>query len=166
MPDRGVTVALIGPPAAGKSRLGKRLAVRLGLPFVDTDTLVVAQHGPIPAIFAEHGEPHFRALERVAVAQALAEPGVVALGGGAVLDTDTQADLARARVVLLTIRPEAIAKRLGSGKRPLTDDLDSWKRVVASRADLYNALADYTADTSARPIDTIVEEIAAWVEEG
>lgn len=160
------TIALIGPPAAGKSRLGKRLASRLGLPFVDTDAMVVARHGAIATIFAEHGEPHFRALEREAVAGALAAPGVVSLGGGAVLDPDTQADLARARVVLLTVRPEAIAQRLGSGKRPLTSDLESWKRIVASRADLYNTLADYTADTSTRPIDAIVEEIAAWVEEG
>ena len=161
-----MTIVLIGPPAAGKTRLGKRLAARLGLPFIDTDAVVVAQHGPIAAIFAEHGEPHFRALERAAVAEALSEPGVVSLGGGAVLDAATQADLAHARVVLLTVQPEAIAKRLGSGKRPLTTDLDSWKRIVASRTDLYNALADYTADTSTRPIDTIVEEIATWVEEG
>ena len=161
-----MTIVLIGPPAAGKTRLGKRLAARLGLPFRDTDAAIVAQHGAIAEIFAEHGEPHFRALERAAVAAAIAEPGVVSLGGGAVLDPGTQSDLANTRVVLLTVQPEAIAARLGSGKRPLTTDLDSWKRIVASRMDLYTALADYTADTSTRPIDTIVEEIAAWVEEG
>ena len=74
-----MTIVLIGPPAAGKTRIGKRLAKRLGLPFVDTDAVVVAQHGPIPGILAEHGEPYFRELERQAVAEAVAEPGVVSL---------------------------------------------------------------------------------------
>ncbi|MGO4593639.1 shikimate kinase [Leifsonia sp. 2TAF2] len=158
------TIALIGPPAAGKSRVGKRLAKLLDLPFVDTDAVVVAQHGPIAEIFTAHGEPHFRALERTAVAEALRKPGVVSLGGGAVLDPATQADLADARVVLLTVQAEAIAKRITNGKRPLITDLESWKRLVASRSDLYQKLADYTADTSSRQIDTIVAEIAQWAQ--
>ncbi|WP_431247587.1 shikimate kinase [Leifsonia xyli] len=160
------TIALIGPPAAGKSRVGKRLAKLLELPFVDTDAVVVAEHGPIPEIFATQGEAYFRELERAAVADALRHPGIVSLGGGAVLDPATQADLADARVVLLTVRPEAIAKRITNGKRPLITDLESWKRLVASRSELYAALADYTADTSSRPIDTIAAEIAAWVRGG
>lgn len=160
-----MTIVLIGPPAAGKTRLGKRLAKRLGLTFIDTDARVVADHGPISEIFADHGEPHFRALERAAVAAALCEGGVVSLGGGAVLDTDTRADLSRRRVVLLTVQPEAIAQRITGGKRPLVSDIESWKRLVAERAELYASLADYTADTSSRPIDAIVEEIAEWVEQ-
>jgi shikimate kinase len=159
-----VTIVLIGPPAAGKTRIGKRLAKRLALPFVDTDGVVVSQHGAIAVIFAEHGEPHFRALEREAVAEALSEPGVVSVGGGAVLHPDTQADLQKASVVLLTVKPEAIAARIANAKRPLVTDIESWKRLVAQRADLYASLADYTADTSSRPIDTIVEEIARWIE--
>jgi shikimate kinase len=162
----GVTIVLIGPPAAGKTRVGKRLARRLGLPFVDTDAVVVSQHGPIPAIFAELGEPQFRMLERAAVAEALDEPGVVSLGGGAVLDPDTRTDLADATVVLLTVSPEAIASRIANAKRPLVSDLESWKRLVAKRADLYASLADFTADTSTRSIEAIVEEIASWIEEG
>lgn len=161
-----MTIVLIGPPAAGKSRIGKRLAARLRVPFVDTDALIVAAHGPIPGIFAAHGEPHFRVLERAIVAGALGGPGVVSLGGGAVIDPETQAELADARVVLLTVSPEVIAARIGNSKRPLVTDIESWKRLVAARSDIYSALADYTADTSTRPIDTIVEEIAAWVEEG
>lgn len=160
-----MTVVLIGPPAAGKTRLGKRLAKRLGLAFIDTDARVVADHGPIADIFAEHGEPHFRALERAEVAAALREGGVVSLGGGAVLDLDTRADLTGLRVVLLTVQPEAIAQRITGGKRPLVTDIESWKRLVAERAELYASLADYTADTSSRPIETIVEEIAEWVEQ-
>ncbi|MDR6970729.1 shikimate kinase [Leifsonia shinshuensis] len=131
---------------------------------MDTDAVVVAEHGPISEIFATHGEAHFRVLERAAVAEALRRPGIVSLGGGAVLDPATQSDLAGARVVLLTVRPEAIAKRITNGKRPLITDLESWKRLVASRSELYRSLADYTADTSSRPIDTIVEEIAQWAQ--
>ncbi|WP_285116511.1 shikimate kinase [Leifsonia sp. fls2-241-R2A-40a] len=166
MPQESIaqTIALIGPPAAGKSRVGKRLAKLLHVPFIDTDAVVVSEHGPIADIFAEHGEPYFRERERIAVAAALRRPGVVSLGGGAVLDPETQADLAATRVVLLTVRAEAIARRITNGKRPLITDLESWKRLVDARSDLYNSLADYTADTSTRPIDTIVQEIAAWVE--
>ncbi|MDO8338165.1 MAG: shikimate kinase, partial [Microcella sp.] len=86
--SRGPVVVLIGPPAAGKSRVGKRVARILDLPVIDTDKVIAAEHGPIPEIFAAHGEPHFRALERAAVVDALRERAVVSLGGGAVLDAD------------------------------------------------------------------------------
>ena len=159
-----MTVALIGPPAAGKTRIGKRLATRLGRPFIDTDHKIIAKHGPIPQIFAEHGEPYFRRLEREAVARALTQHAVVSLGGGAVLDPQTQADLAAASVILLTVDAEAVASRIGTSKRPLVTDLASWQALVDSRAELYASLADYSTDTSTRPLDAIVEEIALWVE--
>ena len=158
------TIVLIGPPAAGKTRLGKRLAKRLGVPFVDSDAVIVARHGVIAEIFAQQGEAYFRECERAVVAEVLRSPGVVSLGGGAVLDPDTRADLAGKRVVRLTVQPEAIAGRIGNGKRPLVTDLEGWKRLVASRQELYDALADYTADTSTRPLEAIVEEIARWLE--
>jgi len=160
-----VTIVFIGPPAAGKSRVGRRLAARLGRPFTDTDKAVVAVHGPIPQIFAEHGERHFRALEREAVASALEGGGVVSLGGGAVLDEDTRRDLATATVVLLTIEADAVRSRIGNGKRPLVTDLDSWKRLVTERMPLYESLATRTVDTTSRPVDGIVEELARWIEE-
>ena len=159
-----MTVVLIGPPAAGKTRIGKRLAKRLERPFIDTDHEIVAEHGPIPQIFAEYGEPHFRRLERETVARALGEHAVVSLGGGAVLDPDTQADLASASVILLTVKAEAVASRIGNAKRPLVTDMASWQALVDSRAELYASLADYSTDTSTRPLDAVVEEIALWVE--
>ena len=64
------------------------------------------------------------------------------------------------------MQPEAIATRIANSKRPLVTDIESWKRLVADRRELYESLADYTADTSSRPIETIVEEIARWAEEG
>jgi shikimate kinase len=160
-----VTVVLIGAPASGKTRVGKRLARRLGREFIDTDRVIVAQHGPIAGIFASDGESGFRAIERAAVADALTSESVVSLGGGAVLDLDTRADLAHSTVVLLTITADAAAPRLTGGKRPLVDSIESWQRLVDSRADLYASLADFTIDTSTRPIDSIVEDIARWVEE-
>jgi shikimate kinase len=159
-----VTVVLIGPPAAGKSRVGKRLARRLDIPYIDTDSVIVREHGAIAEIFAEHGEPYFRALERAAVSEALRENAVVSLGGGAVLDPDTQHDLDGKLVVLLTVRADAVTERIGSGKRPLVSDLQSWQRLVDARAELYASLAGYTTDTSHRPVDAIVDEVAEWVE--
>lgn len=155
-------VVLIGPPAAGKSRVGKRVARILDLPVIDTDKVIAAEHGPIPEIFAEHGEPHFRALERAAVAEALRQRAVVSLGGGAVLDADTQAQLAGLPVVLLTATPEAVAARLEKGTRPLSASVEAWSALVAQRMPLYERLAAATWETSSRPIDHIAAEIADW----
>jgi shikimate kinase len=159
-----VTIVLIGAPGAGKTRVGKRLGPRLGREFIDTDRVVVAEHGAIAGIFAEHGEAHFRRLERQAVAEALTHDAVVALGGGAVLDADTQADLAGATVILLTVSADAVTARIASGKRPLVTSIETWQTLVDSRAGLYASLADYTTDTSDRTIDAIVEELAQWLE--
>ena len=158
----GRTVAVIGPMGAGKSSVGRKLAKRLGVPFVDTDQRIVARHGTIADLFAERGEPGFRMLEREVVAEALGGGGVVALGGGAVLDPATRADLARCRVVLLTVDETAVAERLASGSRPLlVDGLDSWRRIAAERDVVYRGVADLVVDTSRRPMAHVVEELAA-----
>jgi shikimate kinase len=161
-----VTLVLIGPPGSGKTRLGKRVGRNLGLPFVDTDKLIVARYGSIAEIFAEHGEPHFRRLEREAVVRALAEDAVVSLGGGAVLDADTQADLAGHRVVLLTVSAAAVASRIGGPKRPLlANGIDAWTALLESRREVYERLGRRTWDTSSRPLDVIAAEIAEWAAE-
>ncbi|HXH35129.1 MAG TPA: shikimate kinase [Plantibacter sp.] len=159
-------VVLIGPMASGKSRVGKQLAKRLGIPFIDTDNVVIGEHGAIAGIFDQHGEAHFRTLERAAVAAALLEPAIVSLGGGAVLDAQTQQDLADARVVLLTVTEEAVLSRANLGKRPLLrDDPGAWARIAAARRPIYERLADVEFDTSHRPISGIVDELVAWVKE-
>ena len=156
-------VVLIGPMGAGKTKVGKRVARLLEVPFTDTDKVIVAEHGPIAAIFDEHGEPYFRRLERAAVAAALEGDGVVSLGGGAVLDPDTRADLARQRVVFLTVSARAVEGRLGSGKRPLVrNGIADWIRIFEQRRALYEAVADLTIDSSHRTFDGIAEEVAAW----
>ena len=157
---------LIGPPAAGKSRLGRRVAARLGVEFVDTDKRVVAKHGPIPEIFVSAGEEQFRVWEREAVVDALTSPGIVALGGGAVLNHDTQGDLEDLFVILVTATPEAIAPRLASGKRPLlAGGIDAWVALVAKRQHLYDRLADFTIDTSRGTMDGIADTLVTRLEE-
>ena len=156
-------VVFIGPPGAGKTRLGKRVARILGAPFIDTDRLIVAQHGPIPEIFTSLGEPEFRRIERTIVAEALETEAVVSLGGGAVLNAETQAQLAARHVALITVSAEAVSSRIGGSKRPLARDMDAWAALVDSRRDLYERLATATWDTSSRPIDHIAAEIADWV---
>jgi shikimate kinase len=159
-------VVFIGAPGSGKSRIGKRVAKHLDLPFIDTDARIVDAHGPIPDIFAVHGEPHFRTLERAAVERAPNESGVVSLGGGAVLDPHSRAELAERRVVLLTVSADAVASRIANDKRPLIrGDIETWRSLVATREPIYASLADMTVDTSTRPVTLIAEEIAHWIQE-
>lgn len=165
MPEQGAVVVLIGAPGAGKTRTGKRLARLLHVPLVDTDKLVVAEHGPIAEIFADHGEAHFRALERAAVSQALTESAVVTLGGGAVLDAATRADLAAHRVVQLTVSPAAVESRISGGKRPLlAGGIDAWQALVDTRQPIYDSLSQLTIDTSKQPLDRVAQQIANWLE--
>src|SRR5690606_22055842 len=95
LPDRAVV--FVGPMAAGKTSLGKRVARELGVPFIDTDAVFVRQHGPIAEFFERHGEPEFRRLEAEVIAAELAVEGgrIVALGGGAVLSDSTRRLLAK-----------------------------------------------------------------------
>lgn len=164
MSDSGALVVIIGAPGAGKTRTGKRVARQLGVPFVDTDKRIVADHGAIAEIFGTYGEPHFRRIERAEVAKALAEHAVVTLGGGAVLDADTQADLAGRRVVQLTVSPQAVESRIADGKRPLLDDgIAAWQTLVAARQPIYDRLSQLTIDTSGRPMDEVAGQIVAWL---
>ena len=158
-----MTLVLIGPMGSGKSKLGRRIARILGKPFIDTDKVVVAGHGAIAELFAEFGEEHFRALERVAVEDALAQDAVVALGGGAILNEDTQRDLGDRRVALIMVDADAVAARISGTKRPLlTDGVASWVSILDARREIYERLATRTWDTSARPLDAIAAEIADW----
>lgn len=158
-------LVVIGAPGAGKTRLGKRIARLLRVPFIDTDKRIVAVHGPINQIFEEHGEAYFRGIERQVVAEALREVAVVALGGGAVLDQHTAAQLAGARVAQLTVSAEAVVERIDGNKRPLLKDgIDAWVRLVESRRATYERLATRSWDTSTVPLDDLAAEIADWVE--
>jgi shikimate kinase len=148
---------------SGKTKLGKRISLLLGKPFVDTDRMIVAHHGTIADVFATFGEDHFRSLERVAVEDALAQDAVVALGGGAILNEQTQADLADRRVALIMVSAAAVAPRLTGTKRPLlTGGIESWTHILDSRREIYERLATRVWDTSSRPLTAIAVEIADW----
>lgn len=163
MSDKPALV-LVGPPAAGKSRLAKRVAKMMNLPLVDTDSMVVQEHGPIKDIFANHGEDVFRAWERAAVITALETPGIVALGGGAVMDPATREDLRNHTVALITISPEAVEDRISGDKRPLlSGGIESWVSLMEQRAGWYEEVAGVSFDTSHRAMDTLAVEIVDWV---
>lgn len=158
-------VVVIGPMGAGKSSVGKRVAKALGVPFTDTDRVIVREHGPIPGIFADRGEPAFRELEAAAVRDALATGGVIAVGGGAVTHAATREAMAGARVVLLTVSPEAVADRIAGSDRPLLANggIDAWQTILDARAATYAELAHAVFDTSRRPMSHVVDDVVAWV---
>jgi shikimate kinase len=158
-------VVVIGPMGAGKSTVGKRVAKRLGVPFTDTDRVIAREHGPIPAIFADRGEPAFRALEADAVAGAMRSGGVIAVGGGAVTHADTRRAMDGARVVLLTVSPEAVAERIAGSDRPLlaSGGIDAWQTILDDRAATYAELAHVVVDTSRRPMAHVVDDVVAWL---
>ncbi|MCI2958879.1 shikimate kinase [Agromyces atrinae] len=160
-------LVFIGPMAAGKSKIGRRVARGLGVPFIDTDQRIVAQHGPIEQIFTRDGEERFREIEREVVAAALEEQAVVSLGGGAVLDVDTQAELAGASVVYVTVSAAAVAERLAGTDRPLVagDGVAAWERIFTARRPIYERLATLTIDSSRTPMMRLVDDVVAWHKE-
>lgn len=157
-------LVVIGAPGAGKTRVGKRVARLLRVPFIDTDRRIVMRHGPIAQIFTGRGEDHFRKLERLEVQRALTERAVVSVGGGAVLDPDTQRDLDGLPIALMTISAEAVANRIGT-RRPLLREggVEAWEKLVEARREIYERLATRSWDTSSRPIDDIASEVAEWI---
>ncbi|HLU33345.1 MAG TPA: shikimate kinase [Natronosporangium sp.] len=159
---------LVGPPGSGKTSTGQVLAKLLGVGFRDTDADIEAAAGkPIPDIFIEDGEPHFRALEREAVATALATcDGVLALGGGAVLAESTREALAGHTVVFLSVElPDAI-KRIGLGEgRPLLaiNPRATLRHQLAQRRPLYQQVATHTVATDGRTPEEVAAEIVNWL---
>jgi shikimate kinase len=155
-------VVLVGPMGVGKTTVGKKLAKRLDLPFVDTDAVITKSHGEISLIFAERGEAAFREIESDTLVPLLAEPSVISTGGGAVLHERTREALAMATVVYLSTDGKHIASRLRGGNRPLIKNgITDWRQIYNSRKPLYEQVADITVDTTN---SSLVQTIEAIVE--
>ena len=157
-------VVLVGPMGAGKTTVGRRLADRWHTEFRDTDQDVEAGEGrSVADIFVESGEPHFRELERDAVAAALRDhPGVLAVGGGAVVDEDTRAVLAGHRVVFLRVGLADAAQRVGLGvSRPLLlgNVRGRMKQLIDERTPVYESVATHVVETDGLDVDAVVEQV-------
>jgi shikimate kinase len=157
---------VVGPPGAGKTTVGQAVADLLGVPFADTDNLIEATAGkPIPEIFFDEGEEAFRALEVTAIAGALESfDGVLALGGGAILDERTRAALAGHTVVFLSVELTDAVKRVGLGAgRPLLsiNPRATLKYLMEQRRPLYTAVASHVVATDGRAPEEIAAEVAA-----
>jgi shikimate kinase len=159
---RGPAVVLVGPPGAGKTTIGALLARRLGVAMRDTDADIEESAGkPVPDIFLDEGEPHFRELEREAVRAAVSgHDGVLSLGGGAVMDAGTRALLAGLPVVFLDVAIGDAVKRVGlDTARPLLaiNPRQQWRALMEQRRPLYTEVARAVVSTEGRTPEQVAE---------
>jgi shikimate kinase len=159
------SIVLVGMMGAGKSSVGRRLAARLSIPFVDADAEIEAAAGmSIPEIFEQHGEAYFRAGEARVIARLLdCGPQVMATGGGAVMDPGTRA-LIREKGVSVWLKADldVLLKRTRRrSDRPLVDRI---KDLLPEREPVY-AQSDIAVQSRDEPHDTIVDEIVGALAE-
>ncbi len=171
---RGNNIILIGYRCTGKTSIGKRLAERLGIPFIDTDTLVEEAMGKtIREIIEESGWTFFREMEREAITTLTSrKKSVIATGGGAVMDQENAAVIRKEGVVIWLVADEkSILERLladaaTADRRPSfsTDDLRKETReTLAARTPVYQCLADFSLDTGVSGIDESVGKILLFL---
>jgi len=159
------SIVLVGMMGAGKSSVGRRLAARLGVPFVDADTEIEKAAGmTITEIFAAHGEPYFRSGETRVIARLLESgPQVLATGGGAFMNPETR-EAIRAKGVSVWLRAtlDVLNRRIKRrNDRPLlhnADPIETLRRLLDERNPVY-AEADLIVESRDVPHETIVDEI-------
>jgi shikimate kinase len=157
-------VVLVGPPGAGKTVVGRELAERWQLPFLDSDAVVEERAGkPVSDIFVDDGEAAFRALEQDAVADLLASAGaVVSLGGGAVLAAETRDRLNGHSVAFLDVSLAAAAQRVGMNtSRPLLlgNVRSQLKALLDARHPLYEQVATWRVETDQLGVEQVADEV-------
>ena len=161
-----MNVFLVGPMGSGKSAVGRQLARRLGLGFVDSDDEIEARTGvDIAYIFEREGEAGFRQREAEVIAELARRDGlVVATGGGAIIDAGSRERMRSCgRVVYLrTSVEQQVARTRRSAERPLLNNSDprgTLARLFEFRAPLYAAAAEFTVDTDGRKVKSVVQDI-------
>jgi shikimate kinase len=155
------SIVLVGMMGAGKSSVGRRLAGRLGIPFIDADTEIESAAGmTIPEIFDKHGEPYFRAGEKRVIARLLDNgPQVLATGGGAVMDQNTR-DLIHIKGISVWLKADldVLLKRTKRrNDRPLAEKI---KDLLPQREPVYS-MSDIVVQSRDEPHETIIDEIIA-----
>jgi shikimate kinase len=160
------SIVLVGMMGVGKSSIGRRLAARLGVPFVDADAEIEKAAGmSIADIFARHGEVDFRSGEARVIARLLdGGPQVLATGGGAVMNADTRTAIkAKGVSIWLSAEFEVLMRRINKRKndRPLLQTADpaaTLRELLVAREPVY-AQADLTVQSREVPHDAVVSEI-------
>jgi shikimate kinase len=161
-----VIVYLVGMPGAGKTVVGRELAGKLGVPFMDLDAEIERDTGkPVAQIFADQGEAAFRAMEAAAlVAAGTHDPAVVSCGGGVVLETANRISLRNTgTVVYLDVPLDVLRERVRpAAERPLIREDGDLERLLQERGPMYREFAAHVVDGSGPPgevADAIVEEL-------
>ena len=161
-------VYLVGMPGSGKSTVGRELAGRLGVPFVDLDAEIEREAGrPIGAIFAEDGEAAFRAMEVAALTKAaVQDPAVVACGGGVVLEPANRVTLRATGITVFLHAPVAVLhdRVRPASDRPLIHAEGDIERLLAEREPLYREFAAHVVDASGSPaaVAAAIQEELRW----
>ena len=157
-------LVFVGAPGSGKTTIGKQVAEKLGVEFIDVDNEIeMDEKTTISEIFVQKGEAYFRQLEQAKISELLTSfNGVLSLGGGSVLDETTRQALAIAPVVWLKVSSGDASSRVGLGlSRPVLmgNVRSTLVKLLEERTPLYEEVADWEIDTSKKSIEEVVQEV-------